>query len=201
MSKPLCIELLLPDASVFLWEVFLPEPEANVLYTTLRYQTTWQPNVIRLYGKEHPLPRLTAWYGEPDACYRYSGILNQPLPWTPHLSAVRDHVQHVTGHTFNSVLLNLYRSGADSVSWHADNEPEFGEKPVIASVSLGAVRVFQLRHRIRKDIARCEVPLPHGSLLLMTGDTQTYWQHRIPKTTRPMGARINLTFRYIKGPT
>jgi alkylated DNA repair dioxygenase AlkB len=144
-----------------------------------------------------PLPRLTAWYGDPGARYHYSGIVNEPRPWTSFLNTLRERVQTCTGHAFNSVLLNLYRSGADSLSWHQDNEPELGERPVIASLSVGQVRVFQLRHTWRREVDRLDIALAHGSLLLMQGGTQAQWQHRLPKTKRPVGARINLTFRHI----
>jgi alkylated DNA repair dioxygenase AlkB len=192
------MEFALPDASLVLWEAFLPKTEADVLFTTLLQQTPWKQEAIRYYGKVYPLPRLTAWYGDPGARYRYSGIVNEPLPWTPVLAAVRERAQAFTEYTFNSVLLNLYRSGADSLSWHQDTESELGDAPVIASISVGQVRVFQMRHKSRSDVDCLEIALPHGSLLLMRSGTQTHWQHRIPKTSRPVGARINLTFRYIK---
>ncbi|HXG21155.1 MAG TPA: alpha-ketoglutarate-dependent dioxygenase AlkB [Methylomirabilota bacterium] len=191
------LALALPDASLVLWETFLPKTEADALFTALLQDTPWRQEMMRMYGKAHPLPRLTAWYGDPGARYRYSGIVNEPLPWTPVLAAVRGRIQAWTGHAFNSVLLNLYRSGTDSLSWHQDNEPELGEAPVIASLSLGQVRLFQLRHRFRKDLPRVDLPLPHGSLLLMKGGTQQYWQHRIPKTSQRVDARLNVTFRTI----
>lgn len=190
-------EFTLPDAVLVLYENFLTPSAADMLFVELLHHTPWKQEVMNFYGQERHLPRLTAWYGEPDAYYRYSGILNQPAAWTPTLASVREHVQQVTGHQFNSVLLNLYRSGADSVSWHADNEPELGKNPVIASVSLGAVRVLQMRHPSRKDVRRFDLSLSHGSLLLMKGAMQTHWQHRIPKTRRSITARINLTFRNI----
>jgi alkylated DNA repair dioxygenase AlkB len=190
-------EFALPDAVLVLYEDFLTQPEADRLFAELSHQVFWKQEVMNFYGHERKLPRLTAWYGEPEARYQYSGILNQPLAWTPTLASVREHVQQVTGHSFNSVLLNLYRSGADSVSWHADNEPELGRNPVIASISLGEVRVLQMRHTIRKDVRRFDLSLSHGSLLLMKGEMQTHWQHRIPKTRRSIAARINLTFRNI----
>lgn len=128
-------EFVLLDASLLLWEAFLPQTEADALFTMLRQQTPWKREAMHVYGKAHPLPRLTVWYGDPGARYRYSGIVNEPLPWTPELAALRERIQGWTGSTFNSVLLNLYRSGADSLSWHQDNEPELGEAPVIASIS------------------------------------------------------------------
>jgi alkylated DNA repair dioxygenase AlkB len=196
-QRPQPLAFTLPEASLLLWEAFLPQSEADALFTTLLQQTPWKHEAMRCYGKVRPLPRLTAWYGDPGTRYDYSGIVNEPRPWTPLLHALRDRVHTYTGQAFNSVLLNLYRSGADSLSWHQDNEPELGERPVIASLSVGQVRVFQLRHKSRSEVGRLDIALAHGSLLLMRGDTQAYWQHRLPKTKRPVGARINLTFRYI----
>ena len=194
-------EFILPDAVLVLYEDFLTRSAADLLFAELLHHVSWKQEVMNFYGHKRKLPRLTAWYGEPEACYRYSGILNYPLAWTPTLASVREHVQQVTGHCFNSVLLNLYRSGADSVAWHADNEPELGENPVIASISLGEARVLQMRHTTRKDVSRFDLSLSHGSLLLMKGGAQTYWQHQIPKTRQSMTARINLTFRNIIKPT
>jgi alkylated DNA repair dioxygenase AlkB len=128
------IEFTRPEASLLLWEAFLPQAEADALFTTLLQHTPWQHEALRSYGKLRPLPRLTAWYGDPGARYHYSGIVNEPLPWTPLLHSLRDRIHTCTGQVFNSVLLNLYRSGADSLSWHQDNEPELGERPVIGRV-------------------------------------------------------------------
>jgi len=128
------ITFALPEASLLLWEAFLSQSETNALFTTLLQQTPWKHEAIRSYDKVRLLPRPTAWYGDPGARYHYSGIRNEPLPWTPLLNSLRARVQTCTGHAFNSVLLNLYRSGADSLSWHQDNEPELGERPVIGRV-------------------------------------------------------------------
>ena len=142
---------------------------------------------------------MTAWYGDADASYVYSGVRHDPIDWTASLTELRGHVEDEVGHQFNSVLLNLYRGGEDGVSWHSDDEPELGERPVIASVSLGAVRGFQLKHKSSADLDRVDIELPHGSLLLMAGDCQRHWKHQIPKRrgrNRP-GPRINLTFRWV----
>ena len=141
-----------------------------------------------------PIPRLTAWHGA--AGYVYSGIRLTPAAWTPPLLELKALAERLAGERFNSVLLNLYRDGRDSVSWHADNEPGLGRDPVIASLSLGAVRRFQLKHR-RLD-ERLALDLPHGSCLIMAGATQHHWLHQLPKTTRPVGPRINLTFRHMR---
>jgi alkylated DNA repair dioxygenase AlkB len=149
-----------------------------------------------VFGKTHPQPRLVAWYGDPGTRYSYSGIDHEPLPWTKALQRLRRQVADVCGYGFNSVLLNYYRDGRDSMGMHADDEPELGPRPVIASVSLGEPRPFRLVHR-RREAESLSLPLPSGSLLLMRGDTQRNWKHGINKTSRTCGPRINLTFRRI----
>lgn len=187
----------LPDGDVVLYPGFFPAAEADRLLRDLLATTAWRQETIKLYGKPIAVPRLTAWYGDEGAGYTYSGIVNDPLPWTPGLIEVKRAVESPAGVTFNSVLLNRYRTGKDSVAWHSDDEPEFGEEPVIASVSFGGTRTFQLRHKRRKDL-RASVELPHGSLLTMRGATQHNWLHRIPKTGREVSERVNLTFRVVR---
>ena len=142
-------------------------------------------------GRRVPIPRLTAWHGA--AGYVYSGIAMTPAPWNPPLLELKAVAEACAGQAFNSVLLNLYRDGRDSVSWHADNEPGLGRDPVIASVSLGATRRFQMKHRRRAGARRARPAA--GSCLVMAGATQHHWLHQVPKTSRPVGPRINLTFR------
>lgn len=170
----------------------LPWPNAEVM-ARLLHDTDWREESIVVYGKRHLQPRLSAWYG--DAAYAYSGLHLAPAPFTPLLAAVRSAVQDVTGQRFNSVLLNLYRDGRDSMGMHSDDEPELGPNPVIASVSFGAARTFILKHKHNKKTVRME--LTDGCLLLMSGATQKNWLHGINKTTRPLQARLNLTFRKI----
>ena len=141
------------------------------------------------------MPRLTAWYG--DKSYTYSGLENKPQPWLPLLLQLKEQVQNATGHTYNSVLLNLYQTGQHSMGWHSDDEPALGPEPGIASVSFGAARRFGFRHRYNKTQKNFYLTMQHGSVLLMQGPTQHFWQHAIPKTTKPTGSRINLTFRRI----
>lgn len=150
-----------------------------------------------MYGRPVRVPRLVAWHGDPAAVYTYSGTEHLPRPWTPALERVRRRAEALTGHAFNAVLLNLYRDGRDGMGWHADDEPELGPEPVVASASFGATRRFCLRHRRRRDL-KLDVPLGHGSLLLMHGATQRHWLHAVPKTRQPVGARINLTFRRVR---
>jgi alkylated DNA repair dioxygenase AlkB len=142
------------------------------------------------------MPRLTAWYADPGAAYTYSGLRNDPLPWTPELAELRDAVAARLDHRFNSVLLNRYRSGDDGVSWHSDDERELGGEPLIASLSFGATRRFLLRDRSTRKLA-ASLPLEHGSLLVMRGRSQRDFQHCVPKDPRATGERINLTFRTI----
>jgi alkylated DNA repair dioxygenase AlkB len=172
------LPLVLPCAEVFL---------------RLRDETPWRLETVVVYGKRYLQPRLTAWYGE--ASYRYAGLTLQPLPMTPLLAGLRTAVEAATGHRYNSVLLNYYRDGADSMGMHSDDEPELGPQPVIASLSFGATRRFVLRHKRTGQTVK--IDLTDGSLLLMAGDLQHNWLHGINKTTKPTGPRINLTFRYI----
>jgi len=195
-----CFQTLdLPQAEVILYPAFFSAPEADRLLRELRDTTAWRQESITLYGKTIEVPRRTAWYGDEGTRYIYSGITNVPLPWTPALMEVKRAVEPPAGVAFNSVLLNRYRTGQDSVSWHADDEPEFGEQPVIASVSFGGTRTFQFKHKERKGL-KASVELTHGSLLIMRGGTQANWLHRVPKTTKPVEERLNLTFRAIVAP-
>jgi alkylated DNA repair dioxygenase AlkB len=175
-------------------EVYLIEhavAEADRLLAALQGEIAWRQEVAMIMGRNVPIPRLTAWHGE--AGYVYSGIAMEPAAWTPALLELKASAERHAGQGFNSVLLNLYRDGRDSVSWHADNEPGLGRDPVIAGLSLGAVRRFQLKHR--RSGERVALDLGHGSCLVMAGATQHHWLHQIPKTARPVGPRINLTFR------
>jgi alkylated DNA repair dioxygenase AlkB len=194
------LSLDLPDAEVLFCPNFFPEADAKRLLGELLATTEWRQEVFKLYGREMPFPRLTAWYGDEGTTYTYSGLKNIPASWTAPILEVKRAIEPACGVTFNSVLLNRYRTGRDSVTWHADDEPEFGKNPVIASVSLGATRVFKFRHKHRKELKR-RVELTHGSLLIMRGGTQENWEHQIPKTDRPVGERVNLTFRAVIVPS
>ncbi len=189
----------LPDAEVSLYPAFFSASKADRLFAELRDTTTWRQESFKLYGKTIDFPRLTAWYGDERSSYIYSGIKNTPLPWTPAILEVKRAVERPSGIVFNSVLLNRYRTGKDSVAWHADDEPEFGDQPVIASVSFGGTRTFQLKHKKRKDL-KASIELTHGSLLIMRGGTQAHWLHQIPKTAKRVEERLNLTFRAVVAP-
>lgn len=186
----------LPDADVVFLPLFFPSPDRDRLLEDLDETTVWHQESFRIYGKTVPLPRLTALYGDPGKAYTYSKIAMQPAEWTPPLVEIKTAVEQEAGVEFNGVLLNLYRDGQDSVAWHTDDESELGEQSTIASVSFGAVRRFQFRHRENAEL-RSELELTHGSLLVMSGETQRFWQHQVPKTSRKVGPRINLTFRHI----
>ena len=150
-----------------------------------------QQEPITIHGKTHPTPRLTAWYGK----RREQEIIH---PITPALEEIKQRVETQSGIMFSSVLLNLYRTGMDSVSWHRDNEKEYGLNPVIGSVSFGETRPFRIRHKFRNDLDKIDIPLNHGSFLLMAGPMQHYWEHQVPKTRKEIKPRINLTFRVVQ---
>ena len=192
--------LPLPQAELLFAPDFLPAAEAAALLTDLTATVAWEQRTIRLFGQEFPQPRLTAWYGDPEARYTYSGLAWEPRPWLPALANLRARVEAATAARYNSVLLNLYRNGRDSMGWHADDEPELGLTPSIASLSLGAARRFRLRPRAGLPHAPLGIDLPTGSLLLMRGPTQQHWQHALPKTARLVGPRLNLTFRWVSPP-
>jgi len=187
--------LPLADADLLLWPQLELDCDYDALLRQLIDDTEWRQEQISVYGKPYRQPRLSAWHGE--LSYSYSGIRLEPLPWTPILRQLRRQVETLTGAEFNSVLLNYYRDGNDSMGMHSDDERELGNQPAIASLSLGETRDFVLKHRFRKDLKTFKLPLAAGSLLLMQGDTQQYWRHGINKLRRPCGARINLTFRKI----
>jgi len=189
----------LPDAQLQFDPHWLGPLEADVLMAALGGDVPWGVHRIRIFGREVDSPRLSCWIGDPDARYRYSGTLFEPHPWPDALRPVRERLQDTLGTAFNSVLANLYRDGNDAMGWHSDAEPELGPAPIIASISLGATRRFALKHR--DDPSRkLALELPHGSLLVMSGATQRHYRHSLPRTTRPTGTRINLTFRRILTP-
>jgi alkylated DNA repair dioxygenase AlkB len=200
LSLPIATEpqtLDLPDAELRWWPRAFAAAEADRLFAALRAGIDWQQEQILIFGERRQVPRLVAWHGDPGTTYTYSGTAHAPLPWTDELRQVRERLQSLTGHRYNSVLLNLYRDGRDGMGWHADDEPELGPEPAIASLSLGATRRFRLRHR-RGAVANVSLALAHGDLLLMAGRTQRAYQHALAKTTRPVGERINLTYRWVR---
>lgn len=197
LFQPEPIVLNLSDAEIIYYPHFFDKKEADAIFDELTNEIPWQQDDIKVFGKIHPQPRLTALFGNEGKPYSYSNIKMQPHPWNLLLQKIKSHIESVTDTNFTTVLLNQYRDGKDSNGWHADNEKELGTNPVIASVSFGAERTFQLKHNTDKSLKK-SIVLEHGSLLLMKGRTQHFWKHQIPKTSKPIGSRINLTFRYIK---
>ncbi len=190
------LKLQLPDSDITYFPNFLDCENANTYFELLKSSVPWRQDKIRVYGKLYPQPRLTALYGNNNRSYSYSGITMQPLPFSGTLLDIKTKISRLTPADFTSCLLNLYRDGKDSNGWHSDDEKELGKNPVIASVSLGQERYFHLKPKKLKDL-KYKILLEHGSLLLMSGPTQHYWLHQIAKTTKPIGERINLTFRVI----
>ncbi|CAM3018280.1 alpha-ketoglutarate-dependent dioxygenase AlkB [Chryseobacterium flavum] len=178
-------------------EHFLTENEASVLETLLMNTAPWKQRTQQMYDKMVLTPRLTAWYGNVDKTYQLAGTRFEVNPWLPELLDLKQRIEKSTGYEFNSVLLNLYRDRNDSVAWHRDRESELGNRPVIASVSLGQVRNFDFRN-VDNHSNKYSLPLQHGSLLIMKGDLQVNWEHRIAKSALPMKPRINLTFRLVR---
>jgi len=179
-----------------LLEDFVAAPVRDALFAELQSTIPWQRRTIRVFGREIAEPRATAWIGDPGAVYTYSGRVNEPSPWPAVLHELCERVSARAGQPYNAVLCNLYADGQDSMGLHSDSEPELGANPVIASLSLGATRRFQLRHR-KLAQERLDLDLPTGSLLIMRGTVQSYYRHGVPKQPRVLAARINLTFRRI----
>jgi len=197
----------LPNAEIEYFPHLFDVEKSDLLFDKLYNEIPWQQDEIRVYGKNHLQPRLTALFGNEGKPYSYSNIVMQPHAWTPLLTYIKEEVENQSGQKFTTVLLNLYRDGKDSNGWHSDNEKELGRNPVIASVSFGAERPFHLQHNSIKEairsgaelsVAKQKIILQHGSLLVMKGETQHFWKHQIPKTAKAIGPRINLTFRIIK---
>jgi alkylated DNA repair dioxygenase AlkB len=188
----------IPDGDLIFYPAAFTTTEADRFLKNLKQETFWQQDNIKMYGKEIPLPRLTAWYGDSGRNYTYSGIAMNPHPWNSTLREVKQRVEQLSQVNFNSVLLNLYRTGSDSVNWHSDDEPELVPSHTIASVSFGDTRRFVMKHKTKIEVDKFELKLTHGSVLLMRGETQQHWLHQVPKTRKNVNSRINLTFRVIR---
>jgi alkylated DNA repair dioxygenase AlkB len=187
----------LPDGEVLYLDRLELAQADDELLRRLVDEVSWRSEEVVMWGRRMPQPRLIAWFGDPGRCYAYSGIRLQPSAWIPILIDIKARVEEAVGTAFNSVLLNYYRDHRDSIGFHSDDEPELGERPVIASLSLGEERDFILKHKTAKRVPAIRLRLASGSLLLMRGDTQHNWRHGLPKESRPCGPRINLTFRRI----
>ena len=199
----------LPDLDIGFQPGFLSQRQADEIYASLLLEIPWEQHYVHMFGKQIAAPRRSSWHGAPDARYRYSGVSYAPKGYTPALLTLIQSL-HSQGHEFNSVLCNHYRNAHDSMGWHSDDEPELGSNPKIASLSFGSTRRFCFRHK--KLPHKFELPLSHGSLLLMQGATQHAWQHALPKSGKranlpgadmfageaaPDAGRINLTFRWV----
>lgn len=190
---------VLPQAELLFWPKWLSPEQAERCYQQLAQQLNWQQPAIKIFGKAVLIPRQQVWMGDPHCSYKYSGVLFEPEPWHPLVKQLTDRVNQLCQTRFNSVLLNWYADGQQHMGWHSDDEPELGENPQIASLSLGQQRFFDLKHKNLGTQLKLE--LGHGSLLLMAGQCQQYWQHRVPKMAAATQGRINLTFREIKQKT
>jgi alkylated DNA repair dioxygenase AlkB len=196
MPMPKPKNILPTEGDTFYYPQFFSAIESDRLFADLQAAVSWKQDPILIFGKSVMQPRLTASFGDPGTEYTYSGITMTPTPWIAPLQEIKTRIESESGTKFNSALLNLYRDEKDSMGWHRDNEKELGHNPIIASVSFGAVREFQFRHRNDKEL-KATVPLEHGSFLLMAGTTQHHWLHSIPKTKTKLGPRLNITFRRI----
>jgi len=186
---------LLPrDGLAYVAKSFFPGSDADRILGQLIGLTPWRQDPIKIFGRTVLQPRFTAWMGDAGVTYRYSGLTLEPISWSQPVREVKDRIEAEYGYKFNSALLNYYRDGQDSMGWHRDNEPELGEEPAIASLSLGESRVFKMRHYFNKSL-NIDLNLEHGDLLIMAGPMQAYWEHSLPKTARPKGPRVNITFR------
>lgn len=183
------------QSSITFWPNWLSATDADKLLETAISAVDWRADSIKIVGKQIPLPRLQQWFGEPGTSYTYSNICLPAVSFPDFLERQRLAIEQQTGAVFNRALVNYYRDGSDSVDWHADDEPELGPEPLIASLSVGVERVFQLRHTLTKQ--RISISLPHGSLLLMGAGVQSYWHHRIAKVKELNQPRVNFTFRYM----
>lgn len=181
----------IPDAELKLWEHFIAREDADKCYKTILAETPWKQEEITVYDKTHLTPRMCVWYGknrDPQKPVR---------PLTTTLEYIKQKVEAACGVEFTSVLVNLYRDGKDGVGWHRDHDRELGPRPVVASVSFGETRPFEIRHKFRTELEKIRIPLNHGSFLLMAGTMQHFWEHQIPKTAKDIKPRINLTFRIV----
>ncbi|MBL7559593.1 alpha-ketoglutarate-dependent dioxygenase AlkB [Olleya sp. YSTF-M6] len=189
-------KLNLPDSDITYYPNFLNPEEADYYFKILLKEIPWQQDDITVFGKTYAQPRLTALFADNKKPYSYSNITMQPHGFSSALSEIKKKIEDIENNTFTTCLANLYRDGQDSNGWHADNEKELGENPIIASVSLGQVRPFSLKHKVHKHLKH-KIELQSGSLLVMKGSTQQHWLHQIAKTKKIIKPRINLTYRII----
>lgn len=190
------IDLSIGTAKLLIWENFLNQTDADSWFEHFYSTVQWRSEQVKVFGKIYDQPRLTALYADEERSYTYAGLTLEAFSFTEEMKRLKKNIEDVTGHRYNSCLFNLYRNEKDSNGWHADDEPELGPQPVIASLSLGATRRFHIKHKRDKTLKKT-IDLRHGSLLLMAGASQKDFKHQLPKTQTPKAPRINLTFRYI----
>ena len=183
------------DGIVNLYGKIFDQQSADFYYDILLNKINWQNDEAIIFGKRIITKRKVAWYGEEEFSYTYSNTTKTALPWTESLLKIKEVVEETSGETFNSCLLNLYHSGEEGMAWHSDAEKDLAKNGAIASVSFGAARKFCFKHK--ESAEKVEILLPHGSLLIMKGETQSNWLHRLPPTKKVLVPRINLTFRTI----
>jgi len=191
-------QIPMPGAEVYYLRHFELSQPSDVIMRRLIAEIPWRAERVTVWGKGFPQPRLIAWYGDEGRSYTYSGIQLNPVPWTAILIDIKRKIEATARSGFNSVLLNYYRDNRDSMGFHSDDERELGRQPVIASLSLGEVRTFILKHKTDKSIKPVHLRLASSSVLLMKGETQQNWKHGIAKEARHCAARVNLTFRFIQ---
>jgi len=190
------VNLLPQNGSAYYFKNFFSKDESDFLFNIILAKTNWKHEHIKIFSKDILQPRLTAFHGELEMTYSYSGITMIPLPMSDELLFIKQKIETITNTKYNVVLSNLYRNGNDSMGWHADNEKKLGKNPSIASVSFGESRVLKFKH-IYNKLIKTEIELQHGSLLIMRDETQHFWQHSISKSKKITQSRINLTFRKI----
>lgn len=181
----------LPDSDIMLVDSFFSKQESDGFYEKMLHNTPWREYEMPMYDKTVKAPRMISWYEDKEN----PGADENGLDWTPELLFIKEKVEKETEVKYNSVLLNLYRDGKDGVSWHSDKVGTTKKNTYIASVTFGETRIFKIRHKFRKDIPQLDIPLYHGTLLLMGGEMQSFWEHQVPKTAKNILPRINLTFR------
>ena len=202
-DKRTSYKLPLVEGDVIYFPNALSREAADTFFTKLQAELPWRQDTIKLFGKPVKIPRLQSWHGAPDCTYTYSNLTMSPNPWTESLVDIKARCEQLCEKSsasqykirFNSVLANWYRDGQDSMSFHSDDEPELGINPVIASVTLGEARPFVFKHKETKE--KHTQVLEHGSVLIMAGTTQSHYVHSIAKTAKPIGGKINLTFRHL----
>ena len=187
---------LLPyDGEALYWKSVFSSTLSNNCYTNLMNEINWKHDELTMFGRHIVTKRMVAWYGDQALAYKYSNKPKIAMLWTPELSLIKEKVELVTGHKYNSCLLNLYHNGEEGMGWHSDNEKQLKENGAIASVSFGASRKFTMKHKATNE--KISLELDSGSLLLMRGSIQKHWLHSLPLSKKIKEARINLTFRTI----